>query len=112
GFRNCDNSSFASAGLALVPLCKILFRGRSVQTFRDPGFLGIVSPDNDAVYLPLKKGSNDLTLAVSELGGWMGLHLPLGGLEKLALGAGNCDVSDYPARLGAARSPTPAPHSQ
>lgn len=65
-----------------------MFRGRSVQTFRDPGFLGIVSPDNDAVYLPLKKGSNDLTLAVSELGGWMGLHLPLGGLEKLALGRG------------------------
>ena len=48
---------------------KILFRGRSAQNFRDPGFLGIVNPENDAVYLPLKKGSNELLLAVSELGG-------------------------------------------
>ena len=47
---------------------KILFRGRSAQNFRDPGFLGIVNPENDAVYLPLKKGSK-LMLAVSELGG-------------------------------------------
>ena len=50
---------------------KILFRGRSAQNFRDPGFLGIVNPENDAVYLPLKKGKNELMLAVSELGvGW------------------------------------------
>ena len=50
---------------------KILFRGRSAQRFRDPGFLGIVNPENDAVYLPLKKGNNELLLAVSELtGGW------------------------------------------
>jgi hypothetical protein len=48
---------------------KILFRGRSAQYFRDPAFLGIVNPENDAVYLPLKKGSNELMLAVSELGG-------------------------------------------
>ena len=51
---------------------RILFRGRSAQSFRDPGFLGIISPDDDAVYLPLKKGSNDLILAVSELGGGWG----------------------------------------
>ena len=51
---------------------KILFRGRSAQNFRDPGFLGIVDPENDAVYLPLKKGSNELLLAVSELGGGWG----------------------------------------
>lgn len=51
---------------------KILFRGRSAQNFRDPGFLGIVNPENDAVYLPLKKGSNQLVLAVSELGGGWG----------------------------------------
>jgi hypothetical protein len=49
----------------------ILYRGRSAQRFRDPGFLGIVNPENDAVYLPLKKGPNDLMVAVSELtGGW------------------------------------------
>jgi len=51
---------------------KPLFRGRSSQSFRDPGFLGIVSADNDAVYLPLKKGKNELMLAVSELGGGWG----------------------------------------
>jgi hypothetical protein len=50
---------------------KILYRGRSAQRFRDPGFLGIVNPENDAVYMPLKKGRNELLLAVSELtGGW------------------------------------------
>jgi hypothetical protein len=51
---------------------QILWRGRSAQGFRDPGFLGIVNPENDAVYLPLKKGSNELLLAVSELGGGWG----------------------------------------
>lgn len=51
---------------------QILYRGRSAQNFRDPGFLGIVNPENDVLYLPLKKGSNDLTLAVSELGGGWG----------------------------------------
>src|SRR5262245_50786336 len=37
---------------------KVLFRGRSAQYFRDPGFLGILSPENDALFLPLKKGNN------------------------------------------------------
>jgi hypothetical protein len=51
---------------------RILYRGRSAQGFRAPGFLGIVSPEDDAVYLPLKKGENELVLAVSELGGGWG----------------------------------------
>jgi hypothetical protein len=51
---------------------KILYRGRSAQNFRDPAFLGIMDPENDALYLPLKKGSNELVLAVSELGGGWG----------------------------------------
>jgi|ERR1700752_449798 len=51
---------------------KILYRGRSAQNFRDPGFLGIVNPENDTIYLPLKKGRNELVLAVSELGGGWG----------------------------------------
>jgi hypothetical protein len=51
---------------------KILYRGRSAQGFRDPGFLGIMNRENDAVYLPLKKGSNELMLAISELGGGWG----------------------------------------
>jgi len=51
---------------------RILYRGRSAQDFRDPAFLGIVNPENDAVYLPLLKGKNELVLAVSELGGGWG----------------------------------------
>jgi hypothetical protein len=51
---------------------RILFRGRSAQNFRDPAFLGIVDAENDAVYLPLKKGANELVLALSELGGGWG----------------------------------------
>ena len=51
---------------------KILYRGRSAQNFRDPAFLGIMTPENDAIYLPLKKGDNELMLAVSELGGGWG----------------------------------------
>jgi len=60
---------------------KILYRGRSAQNFRDPGFLGIVNPENDAIYLPLKKGSNELMLAVSELGGGWGFVCRLTGLD-------------------------------
>ncbi|MGC2111163.1 MAG: hypothetical protein WA655_16725 [Candidatus Korobacteraceae bacterium] len=61
---------------------QILYRGRSAQGFRDPGFLGIVNPENDAVYLPLKKGSNELMLAVSELGGGWGFICRLVEMEK------------------------------
>jgi hypothetical protein len=61
---------------------QILYRGRSSQSFRDPGFLGIVNPENDAVYLPLKKGRNELMLAISELGGGWGFICRLADLEN------------------------------
>jgi len=51
---------------------RILYRGRSAQYFRDPNFLGIVNAEDDAVYLPLRKGRNELVLAVSEIGGGWG----------------------------------------
>ena len=60
---------------------KILYRGRSAQNFRDPGFLGIMNPENDALYIPLKKGDNELILAVSELGGGWGFICQLAGLQ-------------------------------
>ena len=50
----------------------ILYRGRSAQSFRDPAFLGIVDAENDAVFLPLRRGENELMLAVAELGGGWG----------------------------------------
>lgn len=50
---------------------QILFSADSTFRSRDPGFLGIVSVDNDAVYLSLEKGENELVLAVREtFGGW------------------------------------------
>jgi len=61
---------------------KILYRGRSAQGFRDPGFLGIVNPENDAVYLPLRKGENELMLAISELGGGWGFICRLSEVEQ------------------------------
>lgn len=60
---------------------RILYRGRSAQSFRDPGFLGIVNSENDAVYLPLKKGNNELVLAVSELGGGWGFICRIADVE-------------------------------
>jgi len=61
---------------------KILYRGRSAQNFRDPGFLGIMDSENDALYLPLKKGDNELVLAVSELGGGWGFICRLAEVEN------------------------------
>jgi hypothetical protein len=61
---------------------KILYRGRSAQSFRDPGFLGVINPENDAVYLPLKKGRNELMLALSELGGGWGFICRLADVEN------------------------------
>ncbi len=50
---------------------QILYRGRSAQNFRDTRYLGIIDPESEAVYLPLKKGKNELILAVTEFnGGW------------------------------------------
>jgi hypothetical protein len=61
---------------------RILFRGRSPQYFRDPRFLGIVNAENDTVYLPLKKGANELVLALSEIGGGWGFVCRLADLEE------------------------------
>lgn len=48
-----------------------VFIGRSAFRFRDPGFLGIMDVENDAVYLDLKKGRNEIVLALADyFGGW------------------------------------------
>jgi hypothetical protein len=48
-----------------------LYSGRSEFRFRDPTSMGILDVENDAVYLPLRKGRNELVLAVAEyFGGW------------------------------------------
>ena len=57
---------------------KILYRGRSAQNFRDPGFLGIVNPENDAVYLPLEEGQQRADAGGQRARRRMGIHLPAG----------------------------------
>lgn len=48
-----------------------VFHGRSAFRYRDPGFLGIMDVENDAVFLDLQKGRNELVLAVADyFGGW------------------------------------------
>ena len=50
---------------------KPLYAGNNAYTYREPGFLGLMDVNNDAVYLALKKGDNELMLAVTEFfGGW------------------------------------------
>jgi hypothetical protein len=68
---------------------RILYRGRSAQNFRDPGFLGIVNPENDIVYLPLVKGTNELVLALSELGGGWGFVCRLLDADQAPANAAN-----------------------
>jgi sugar lactone lactonase YvrE len=49
---------------------RILFSANSAYRLRDPSFLGIIGL-NDALYLPLEKGENELLIAVAEsFGGW------------------------------------------
>src|SRR5260221_9998251 len=47
-----------------------------MQAFGDPRSRGSVNPEKDAVYLPLENGSNELILALSELGGGWGFLPP------------------------------------
>jgi hypothetical protein len=50
---------------------KPVFTGFSAFRYRDPGFLGIMDVENDAVYLDLKKGRNEIVLALADyFGGW------------------------------------------
>ena len=48
-----------------------LFNGKSAWRYRDQDFNGVMDIENDAVFLPLKRGRNELVLAVREyFGGW------------------------------------------
>ena len=88
---------------------RILYRGRSAQAFRDPRFLGIVSPENDAVYLPLRKGKNELVLALSELGGGWGFVCRL---EKVGQSAGSAQGRAPPGAFTRRRQAPRGPDEQ
>ena len=64
--------SFGYSDKAVVYVnSKPIYSGNNTIGFREPQFLGLVDVNNDAVYLPLKKGDNELLLAVTEFfGGW------------------------------------------
>jgi sugar lactone lactonase YvrE len=56
--------------MSIVLNSRVLFTGNSSYRLRDPSFLGIIGM-HDSVYLPLKKGENELILMVAEsFGGW------------------------------------------
>lgn len=49
----------------------ILFSGDNTYMSRSQRYLGVVTIENDAIYLPLRQGENELLFAVSEaFGGW------------------------------------------
>ena len=50
---------------------QILFSGDNTYMSRSQRYLGVVTIENDAIYLPLRQGDNELLFAVSEaFGGW------------------------------------------
>ena len=49
----------------------VLFTGNNTYRSRSERYLGVMTVDNDAVFLPLKRGRNKLVMAVTEaFGGW------------------------------------------
>ena len=63
----------------------ILYRGRSAQNFRDPGFLGIVNAENDALYLPLEKRQQRAGPRGQRARRRVGIHVPSGRRGELML---------------------------
>ncbi len=50
---------------------QVVFSGDNTYRSRSQRYLGVVTIDNDAVYLPLQRGENELVVAVAEsFGGW------------------------------------------
>jgi hypothetical protein len=48
-----------------------IYAGNNTLSYRQPEFLGLLDDESDALFLPLKKGENELPLAVTEFfGGW------------------------------------------
>lgn len=68
---------------------KPIFAGNNTLSFREPSFLGILDSEPDAVYLSLKRGANELVLAVTEFfGGW-------GFFCRLDVAQGSANASSY-----------------
>ncbi len=67
---------------------RVLFTADNTYRSRSLRYLGIMTIDNDALFLPLKQGENELIFAVSEaFGGW-GVTARLEDLAGIRLVAG------------------------
>ena len=50
---------------------RVIFTGNNTYRSRSQRYLGVMTVENDALYLPLRRGENELIMAVSEaFGGW------------------------------------------
>ena len=48
-----------------------VFRGINAQASRYPDYLGLIAPTTERIYLPLRRGDNELLVALTDrLGGW------------------------------------------
>ncbi len=66
---------------------QLLFTGNNTYRSRSLRYLGAMTVDNDAIYLNLREGENELVLAVSEaFGGW-GLIARLGDMRGVSIEA-------------------------
>ena len=62
---------------------ELIFTGDNTYLSRSERYLGVMTVDNDALYLPLKAGDNELVVAVTEsFGGW-GLVARLGDVDGI-----------------------------
>jgi hypothetical protein len=62
-----------------------VFSGDNTYRSRSQRYLGVVTVENDAVYLPLRRGENELVVAVAEsFGGW-GLIARFGDMRGIAV---------------------------
>ena len=88
---------------------RLIYNAASPYQGRDPSFLGIVGYF-DALYLPLRKGANELLLAVAELSGGWGFKAQDGNAVTAA--AGLARVWETPKKLLAPESVAYDPKSR
>lgn len=66
---------------------QVIFTGNNTYRSRSMRYLGVMTVDNDALYLPLRRGENELIVAVSEaFGGW-GLTARFANLDGISVDA-------------------------
>jgi len=66
---------------------QVIFTGNNTYRSRSMRYLGVMTLDNDAVYLPLRRGENEIIMAVSEaFGGW-GLTARFAKLDGISVDA-------------------------